>query len=155
ATYDLIGLPPTQSDVDAFLADSSPDAFAKVVDRLLASPNYGERWGRHWLDVVRYADTAGDASDYPIPKAYLYRDYVIDSFNRDKPYDQFLREQIAGALLPAASEPERWEHIIATGYLALARRFNVNPLQNMHLTIDDTVDNLGKTVLGLSIGCAR
>jgi hypothetical protein len=155
ATFDLIGLPPTPQDVDAFLADQSANAFAKVVDRLLASPNYGERWGRHWLDIVRYADTAGDASDYPIPQAYLYRDYVINSFNTDKPYDQFLREQIAGDLLPAATEPEKWEHIVATGYLAQARRFNVNPLQNMHMTIDDTVDNLGKTVLGLSIACAR
>jgi hypothetical protein len=155
ATYDLIGLPPTPEEIDAFLADRSPGAFAKVVDRLLASANYGERWGRYWLDVVRYADTAGDASDYPIPQAYLYRDYVINAFNRDKPYDQFLREQIAGDLLSAASEPERWEHIIATGYLALARRFNVNPLLNMHMTIDDTIDNLGKTVLGLSLACAR
>jgi hypothetical protein len=155
ATYDLTGLPPTPQEIDAFLVDRSPDAFSKVVDRLLASAQYGERWGRYWLDVVRYADTAGDASDYPIPQAYLYRDYVINAFNRDKPYDQFLREQIAGDLLPAASEPEKWEHTIATGYLALARRFNVNPLQNMHLTIDDTIDNLGKTVLGLSIACAR
>ncbi|MDQ1471766.1 MAG: hypothetical protein QOJ99_3246, partial [Bryobacterales bacterium] len=155
ATFDLIGLPPTPQEVDEFLADQSPEAFAKVIDRLLASINYGERWGRHWLDVVRYSDTAGDASDYPIPQAYLYRDYVIDSFNRDKPYDQFLREQIAGDLLPASSEPEKWEHTVATGYLAIARRFNVNPLQNMHLTIDDTVDNFGKTVLGLSIACAR
>src|SRR5216684_791159 len=155
ATFDLIGLPPSPQDVDAFLADPSPNAYSKVIDRLLASPNYGERWGRHWLDVVRYSDTAGDASDYPIPQAYLYRDYVINSFNRDKPYDQFLREQIAGDLLPAATGTEKWEHIIATGYLGLARRFNVNPLQNMHLTIDDTVDNLGKTMLGLSIACAR
>jgi Protein of unknown function (DUF1553)/Protein of unknown function (DUF1549)/Planctomycete cytochrome C len=155
ATFDLIGLPPSPQDVDAFLADQSPHAFAKVVDRLLGSSNYGERWGRHWLDVVRYSDTAGDASDYPIPQAYLYRDYVVNSFNSDKPYDQFLREQIAGDLLPAATEPEKWEHTVATGYLGIARRFNVNPLQNMHLTIDDTVDNLGKTVLGLSIACAR
>ena len=155
ATFDLIGLPPTPQEIDAFVADQSPQAFAKLIDRLLASPNYGERWGRHWLDVVRYSDTAGDASDYPIPQAILYRDYVIDSFNRDKPYDQFLREQIAGDLLPAASEPEKWEHTVATGYLAQARRFNVNPLQYMHMTIDDTVDNFGKTVLGLTIACAR
>jgi mono/diheme cytochrome c family protein len=155
ATFDLTGLPPTPQEVDAFVGDQSPTAFAKVVDRLLASPTYGERWGRHWLDVVRYADTAGDASDYPIPQAYLYRDYVISAFNRDKPYDQFIREQLAGDLLPAATEPEKWEHTVATGYLGLARRFNVNPLQNMHLTVDDTVDNLGKTVFGLSIACAR
>ena len=155
ATLDLTGLLPTPAEIDAFVADNSPQAFEKLVDRLLASPQYGERWGRHWLDVVRYSDTAGDASDYPIPQAIQYRDYVIKAFNTDKPYDQFLREQIAGDLLPAASEPEKWEHTIATGYLAGARRFNVNPLQNMHLTIDDTIDNFGKTVLGLSIACAR
>ena len=155
ATLDLTGLPPTPQEVDAFVADKSATAYAKLVDRLLASPRYGERWGRHWLDVVRYSDTAGDASDYPIPQAVLYRDYVINSFNHDKPYDQFLREQLAGDLLPAASEPEKWEHTVATGYLAGARRFNVNPLENMHLTVDDTIDNFGKTVLGLSIACAR
>ncbi len=99
ATFDLIGLPPTPAEVEAFLADDAPDAFAKVVDRLLASPHYGERWGRHWLDVARYADTAGDPADFPVPQAYRYRNYVIRSFNRDKPYDQFLREQIAGDLL--------------------------------------------------------
>ncbi len=155
ATYDLTGLPPVPAEIDAFLADGSAGAFGKVVERLLASPRYGERWGRHWLDVVRYGDTAGDASDYPIPQAHLYRDYVIDAFNRDKPYDQFVREQLAGDLLPAASEPEKWEHLVATGYVAQARRFNVNPLLYTHLTIDDTIDNFGKTFLGLSIACAR
>ena len=155
ATYDLTGLPPTPQEIDFFLADKSPEAFAKAVDRLLESPAYGERWGRHWLDLVRYSDTAGDASDYPIPQAYLYRDYVIDSLNRDKPYNQFIREQIAGDLQPSSSEPKKWEHTVATGYLALARRFNVNPLQNMHLTVDDTLDNLGKTMVGLTIACAR
>ncbi len=106
ATFDLIGLPPTPEEVDAFLADESADAFAKVVDRLLASPHYGERWGRHWLDVVRYADTAGDNSDFPIPQMYRYRDWVIDAFNRDLPYDQFVREQLAGDLLPGANDEE-------------------------------------------------
>ncbi len=105
ATFDLIGLPPTTDQVEAFLADDSPRAFAKVVDRLLASRHYGERWGRHWLDLVRYADTAGDASDFPIPEAYKYRNYVIDAFNRDKPYDEFIREQIAGDLQPYANVP--------------------------------------------------
>ena len=141
--------------MDAFLADRAPDAFAKLVDRLLASPAYGERWGRHWLDVARYSDTAGDASDYPIPQAYLYRDYVIAAFNKDKPYNQFLREQLAGDLLPASSEPEKWEHTIATGYIALARRFNVNPLQKKKLTIKDTIENVGKNILGVTIACAR
>ena len=155
ATLDLTGLPPTPEDVDRFLNDKSTQAYEKLVERLLASPAYGERWGRHWMDVVRYADTAGDASDYPIPQAVLYRDYVIKVFNSDKPYDQFLREQIAGDLMPSANEDQKWEQTIATGYLALARRFNVNPLENMHLTVDDTVDNIGKTVLGLTVACAR
>ena len=155
ASFDLTGLPPTPQEIDAFLSDKSPTAFAKLIDRLLASPRYGERWGRHWLDVVRYSDTAGDASDYPIPQAHLYRDYVIDAFNTDKPYNQFVREQLAGDLLPSSSEPQKWQQLIATGYLANARRFNVNPLQFSHLTIDDTIDNLGKSFLGLSIACAR
>lgn len=155
ATYDLTGLPPSPEEVEAFVQDRSPKAFEKVVDRLLASPHYGERWGRRWLDLVRYADTAGDSADYPIPQARLYRDYVISSFNRDKPYDQFLREQIAGDLLPYRDEEDRWEKIVATGYLAIARRFSVRPERNMHLTIEDTIDNLGKVVLGLSINCAR
>ncbi|MCS6953556.1 MAG: PSD1 and planctomycete cytochrome C domain-containing protein [Bryobacterales bacterium] len=155
ATYDLTGLPPSPEEVEAFLRDRSPNAFEKVVDRLLASPHYGERWGRRWLDLVRYADTAGDSADYPIPQARLYRDYVIASFNRDKPYDQFLREQIAGDLLPYRDEEDRWEKIVATGYIAISRRFSVRPERNMHLTIEDTLDNLGKVVLGLSISCAR
>lgn len=154
-TYDLTGLPPTPEEIAAFLRDKSSKAYARVVDRLLASPRYGERWGRHWLDVVRYADSAGDSSDYPLPQAYLYRDYVIESFNRDKPYDQFLREQIAGDLLPHKNDAERWEHTVATGYLAISKRFSVVPEEYMYLTIDDTIDNLGKAVLGLSVSCAR
>ena len=135
-------------------ATTPPDAYERLVDRLLASPHYGERWGRHWLDVVRYADTSGCNGDFPVPEAYRYRNYVIDSFNRDKPYDQFLREQIAGDLLPAASEEQRYEQVIATGYLAISRRFS-SVAEEFHLTLDDTVDNLGKAVLGLSISCAR
>ena len=154
ATFDLIGLPPTPDEVEAFVQDTSPNAFEKVVDRLLASPHYGEKWGRHWLDVVRYADTAGCNSDYPVPSAHRYRNYVIDSFNRDKPYDQFLREQIAGDLLPAASEEDRYEKIIATGYLAISRRFGSRN-NEFHLTIEDTIDNVGKAMLGLSVSCAR
>ena len=156
ATFDLTGLPPTPDELNAFVADNSPEAFAKVVDRLLASPRYGERWGRHWMDLVRYADTAGDNSDYPIPQAYRYRNYIIDAFNADKPYDQFLREQIAGDLLPAANDAERNERIIATGYIASSRRFgSIIQGYPQHLTIEDTIDNLGRTVLGLTINCAR
>lgn len=154
ATFDLTGLPPTPAEIDAFLADRSADAFAKVVDRLLASPQYGERWGRHWLDVVRYADTAGDNSDFPVPAAFRYRNYVIKAFNEDKPYDEFAREQIAGDLLPAKTQAEKNEKIVATGYLAMSRRFGSRN-KEFNLTIDDTIDNLGKTFLGLSVSCAR
>jgi hypothetical protein len=156
ATFDLTGLPPTPEEIDAFLADSSPDAFARVVDRLLASRHYGERWGRYWLDIVRYADTAGETADFPVPDAYRYRNYVIDAFNADKPYDQFLREQIAGDLLARDSPREKYaERVIATGYLASARRFGFDPQNYHHLTIEDTIDTLGKSVLGLTIACAR
>jgi hypothetical protein len=157
ATYDLTGLPPAPEEIDAFLADDSPDAFARVVDRLLASPHYGERWGRHWLDVVRYADTAGDNSDYPIPQMYKYRNWVIDAFNKDKPYDDFVREQLAGDLLASDNEDERHQKLIATGYLANSRRFGSyeDERYQWYLTIEDTIDNLGRTFLGLSIHCAR
>jgi hypothetical protein len=159
-TYDLVGLPPTPEDVDAFLKDTAANAFEKVVDRLLASQQYGERWGRHWLDVVRYADTAGDNADFPVPAMYRYRNLVIAAFNSDKPFDQFLRDQLAGDVLASkdylvAKDKEAWQQkIIATGYLANARRFGSRAAE-MHLTIDDTIDNLGKGMLGLSVGCAR
>jgi hypothetical protein len=154
ATFDLTGLPPTPEEVEAFIADGASDAFAKVVDRLLASPAYGERWGRHWLDVVRYADTSGCNSDFPIPAAGKYRDWVVKSFNEDKPYDRFLREQLAGDLLPAKDAADEREHLIATGYLAIARRFGSRNNEN-HLTVEDTIDNVGKVMLGLSVSCAR
>src|SRR6266571_4443088 len=154
ATFDLTGLPATPDEIDAFINDASPKAFEKVIDRLLASPQYGERWGRHWLDVVRYADTAGCNSDFPISAAYKYRNYVIKGFNEDKPYDRFIREQIAGDLLPSKSDAEKYEHIIATGYLAISRRFG-SRTKEFNLTIDDTIDNLSKTFLGLSVSCAR
>src|SRR5207302_5765290 len=99
--FDLVGLPPTVQDVEAFLADDSPDGFARVVDRLLASPHFGERWARHWLDLVRYAESRGHENDYPIPNAYHYRDYVIRALNADLPYDQLVREHLAGDLLPS------------------------------------------------------
>jgi hypothetical protein len=154
ATYDLTGLPPAPDDVDAFLKDTSPRAFEKVVDRLLASRAYGERWGRHWLDVVRYADTAGCNSDFPVPEAYRYRDWVIAAFRRDQPYMEFLRDQLAGDLLSAKDDEDRRAKIVATGYIAISRRFASSPNEH-HLTIDDTVDNVGKAMLGLSISCAH
>ena len=156
AYFDLIGLPPTQEQVEAFLADTSPDAFAKVVDELLASPHYGERWGRHWLDLARYGDTSGDAADAPIPEARLYRDYVIDAFNRDMPYDQFIIEQIAGDLWAEEESGNRLrQRIIATGYVALARRFGNKAYDDMHLIIDNTLTTISKGMLGLNFSCAR
>jgi hypothetical protein len=159
-TYDLTGLPPTPDEVDAFLRDLSPKAFEKVVDRLLASQPYGERWGRHWLDIVRYADTSGDNSDFPVPAMFRYRNWVIAAFSKDQPYDAFLRDQIAGDILAARdnlleTDKEAWQQkIIATSYLANSRRFG-SRIQEFHLTIDDTIDNLGKAVLGLTVACAR
>ena len=154
--FDLIGLPPTPDEMRAFLADEAPDAFARLVDRLLASPHYGERWGRHWLDVVRYADTAGDNADYPVPEARLYRDYVIDSFNADKPYDRFVREQLAGDLLAARGPREDYaEGVIATTYLGLSRRYLTAPYEHWHLTLEDVLDTTGRAFLGLTLRCAR
>jgi mono/diheme cytochrome c family protein len=159
--FDLTGLPPAPEEVDDFLREFQASAkrqaaIAKVVDRLLASPHYGERWGRHWLDVVRYADTAGDNSDYPIPQMYRYRNWVIDAFNRDLPYDQFIRLQLAGDLL-TDDEVKAHENIIATGYLANSRRHGSyeDARYPWHLTIEDTLDNLGKAFLGVTLGCAR
>jgi hypothetical protein len=159
-TYDLTGLPPTPEELAAFeqSAIRNPQsAIEQVVERLLASPAYGERWGRHWLDVVRYADTAGDNSDYPIPQLYRYRNWVIDAFNHDLPYDRFITEQLAGDLLPGGTEAERRDRLIATGYLANTRRFGSyeDARYPWHLTYDDTIDNLGRTFLGLTINCAR
>jgi hypothetical protein len=161
ATYDLTGLPPTPDAVEDFVrAATGPAgqaaAFEKVVDRLLQSARYGERWGRHWMDWVRYADTAGDNSDYPVPQAYLYRNYIIAAFNADLPYDRFVTEQLAGDLLPAANQAEKNRQTIATGYLAMARRFgSLVERYPWHLTIEDTIDNMGRTMLGLTISCAR
>ena len=154
AAYDLTGLPPAPEDVEAFVNDSSPTAFEQAIDKLLASSAYGERWGRHWLDVVRYADTSGCNSDFPVPSLYKYRNYVIDSFNADKPYDRFVREQLAGDLLPAHDAKQERDNLIATGYLALSRRFGSRNNEN-HLTVEDSIDNIGKAFLGLSVSCAR
>ena len=156
ASYDLTGLPPSPAETDAFLANPSPDAFAKVIDRLLASPAYGEKWGRLWLDVVRYADTAGETADYPMPHAWRYRNWVINAFNQDLPADEFIRWQIAGDLLAPSGPPDQAaDKIIATGFLGIARRFGFNIDQDIHLTYEDAIDTTGKAFLGLSLGCAR
>jgi|GEM_PF-33299 len=156
-SFDLIGLPPTPEEVDAFVADKSPDAFSKIVDRLLASPQFGERWGRHWLDVARYADSTGRGANILYPQAWRYRDYVIASFNADKPYDQFIREQIAGDLLPAKDDAQRAEQIVATGFLALGPKqlSERDRLQFQLDVVDEQLDTLGQAMLGMTVGCAR
>jgi hypothetical protein len=156
-TFDLTGLPPTPAEVDAFLADDSAGAFGRVLDRLLASPAFGERWGRHWLDVARYGESTGSARNLPYPHAWRYRNYVLDAFNRDKPYDQFLREQVAGDLLPAASQAQRDEQLVATGFLALGvrdvnQRFKVRFVMD---NVDEQIDTVSRAVLGLTVSCAR
>jgi len=153
-SIDLTGLPPAAEEVDAFVADSSPDAWRKVVDRLLASPRYGERWGRHWLDVVRYADTGGYSNDFERPNAWRYRDYVIRSFNRDKPYDRFILEQVAGDEL----FPGDVEALIATGFLRAGpwehTAMSVEAVTRQ-MWLDDVTNATGVTFLGLTLGCAR
>jgi cytochrome c553 len=153
ATFDLIGLPPTVEEVEAFVKDESPDAFAKVVDRLLASPHYGERWGRHWLDVARYSDTKGQVrrqrEDANYPFAWTYRDYVIRSFNEDKPYNVFIIEQIAADKLPATAHNPA--NLAALGFLTLGDRFM--GMQND--IINDRIDVVTKGFLGLTVTCAR
>jgi hypothetical protein len=150
-TFDLICLPPTPAEMDAVLSDKAPDWFEKVVDRLLASPQYGERWGRHWLDVARYADTKGYIflEERRFPYAYTYRDYVIRSFNQDLPYDQFVMEQLAADQILAEDGDPRY--LAAMGYLTLGRRF----LNNIHDIIDDRIDVVSRGFLGLSVTCAR
>ena len=153
ATFDLHGLPPTPEEVQAFLADESPRAFAKVVDRLLASPRYGERWARHWLDLARYAESEGFKSDETRPNAWRYRDYVIDSFNRDKPYDRFVQEQIAGDEL----WPDSPEARIATGFNRhYPDESNAAVLmQRRQEVLLDITDTVGSVFMGLTYGCAK
>jgi hypothetical protein len=155
-SFDLTGLPPMPHEVAAFLADESPTAWEQVVDRLLASPRFGERWGRHWMDVAHYADTAGDNADYPIPEVRLYRDYIIDAFNADKPYDEFVREQLAGDLIARQGPRAKYaERVVATGFLALSRRYATAPFELWHLTLEDTIETTGSAFLGLTLRCAR
>jgi hypothetical protein len=155
--FDLTGLPPTVEEIDAFLADNSTKALESLVDRLLASKAFGERWGRHWLDVARYGESTGSARNLPYPHAWRYRDYVIESVNADKPYDQFIREQIAGDLLPANSPSEKGEQLIATGFLALGVK-DVNqrfPVRFIMDNVDEQIDTVSRGVLALTVSCAR
>jgi hypothetical protein len=154
--FDLLGLPPTPDEIDRFLTDGSPNAYAELVDRLLASPHFGERWGRHWLDIVRYAESL-TLRGFILPEAWRYRDYVIESFNDDRPYDQFLMEQVAGDLLPADSLADRQRQLVATTFLALGNT-NLEEQDKRQLdmdVVDEQLDVLGKAMLGQTIGCAR
>ena len=154
AYLDLVGLPPSAAESAAFLADHAPDAWPRLIDRLLASPHYGERWGRHWLDVARYADSSGFEQDYDRPNAWRYRDYVIGAFNQDKPYDAFLKEQLAGDELDTRTQ----DTLIATGFLRagprVAFREKDNP-ERRYEYLDDLIATTGRGVLGLTVQCAR
>ena len=156
-TYDLSGLPPTPSEIEEFQRDPSAGARARVVDRLLASPAFGERWGRHWLDVARYGESTGPSRNIPYPHAWKYRDYVLDAVNRDIPFDRFIHEQVAGDLLPATSDAERDRLAIATGFLALGVK-DVNQRFKARFAMDNVaemVDTVTRAFIGLTVGCAR
>lgn len=159
ASFDLTGLPPTPEQIDAFVEDprSDDDAFAALVDELLATKAFGERWGRHWLDIVRYAESMGRTRNYPFPYAWRYRDYVIDAFNTDIPYDAFVREQLAGDLLPAENDAERDRLHVATGFLALGSMdLNERDREQYRMdVVDEQIDVTGRAILALTTGCAR
>ncbi|MCW5560198.1 MAG: DUF1549 domain-containing protein, partial [Verrucomicrobiae bacterium] len=157
-TFDLTGLPPTPEEIAAFVADRADDAFEKVVDRLLASRAFAEHWGRHWLDVARYAESTGPSRNIPYPHAWRYRDYVIDAVDRDVPFNRFVEEQVAGDLLPAGDNIEERDRLLtATGFLALGtkdvnQRFKVRFLMD---NVDEQIDTVTRSVLGLTVSCAR
>jgi len=157
--FDLIGLPPTPAQLEGFFKDRSPDAIARLIDTLLASPQFGERWGRHWLDVARYSESNGMERNFTYPHAWRYRDYVIASFNKDKPYDQFVREQLAGDLLDDEEAPgtSAEERLTATGFLALGPKI-LNERDKIVFQmemVDEQIDASSRAVLGLTVSCAR
>jgi cytochrome c553 len=156
-TFDLTGLPPTPAEVEAFAADASPEAFEKAVDRLLASPQFGEKWARHWLDVARYAESTGKTVNFGYPHAWRYRDYVIGAFNADKPYDQFIREQLAGDLMRSDDPKVRAERLIATGFLAIGPK-TLNERSGLKFELDvadEQIDVTTQAFLGITAACAR
>ncbi len=156
-SFALTGLPPTPEEISRFVKDTSPEALGQVIDKLLDSPQFGERWGRHWLDVARYGESTGQERNRPFPYAWRYRDYVIDSLNKDKPYDQFIREQIAGDLLPAKDAVQRNEQSIATGFLAIGVKGLNERNREIYLMdiVDDQIDTSTRAVIGLTVACAR
>lgn len=158
AKLDLHGLPPTEEEIREFLSDTGPGAFARLVDRLLASPRYGEQWGRHWLDVARYADSTGLDEDLRLPYSWRFRDYVINSFNEDLPYDRFVREQLAGDLIPAVRPREiNAQGIVATGFLALGPKplAQQDKLRVLYDVVDEQIDTTSKAFMGITVACAR
>ena len=154
--FDLIGLPPTPEEVEAFVHSKTNEAFATVVDKLLMSPRFGEHWGRHWLDVARYAESSGKQANMSYPHAWRYRDYVIDSMQADKPFDQFIREQLAGDLLPSKTDQQKAELLIATGFLAIGSKNHNERLPQQFLLdlIDEQIDTT-TAFLGMTVSCAR
>ena len=156
-TFDLTGLPPTEAEIAEFVADKSPKAHERVVDRLLASKAYGERWARHWLDLVGYAEQIGTEGKVFAEHAWRYRDYLVESFRRDKPFDRFIREQLAGDLLPATSPEKRRENLIATGFIVLGD-VDINAIDKLkmeHDFVDSQVSKVGTAFLGMTLGCVR
>ena len=151
---DLIGLPPSPEETDAYMKDTAPGAWERLIDKLLASPHYGERWGRHWLDAARYADSSGYENDTDQPNMWRYRDYVIKAFNEDKPYNTFIKEQIAGDEIPNRTD----DSLIATGFLRAGPRVrnheHANPARRYDY-LDDVIGAVGKGMLGLTVQCAR
>lgn len=156
-TFDLTGLPPTAAELAAFAADATPDAYARVVDHLLASPHFGERWGRHWLDAARFAESSGGGRSIVFKDAWRYRDYVINAINRDKPLDEFIVEQLAGDLLPHESPRAEREHLTATAYLLLgAHNYEEQDKRLLEMdVVDEQLDAIGRGLLGMTIACAR
>jgi Protein of unknown function (DUF1553)/Protein of unknown function (DUF1549)/Planctomycete cytochrome C len=155
--FHVVGVPPTPAEIESFLADGAADAFVKVVDALLARPGFGERWGRHWLDVARYADSNGSDENFTYYDAWHFRNYVIRALSADKPFDRFLTEQLAGDLLPFRTQEERDDNIVATGFLVVGPKVigATDKKQLLVDVVDEQVDTIGKAFLGLSVGCAR
>lgn len=155
--FDLTGLPPTPKEIQQFLEDQSPEAYEHLIDRLISKPQYGETWGRHWLDLARYADSNGLDINLTFYNAWKYRDYVIQAFNEDKPYDQFIREQIAGDLLPYKNDAELTKNIIATGFLVMgAKMLSERDKEKLRMdVVDEQIDVTGRAFMGMTLGCAR
>jgi hypothetical protein len=156
-SFDLVGLPPDPAVVEEYAANPSPEAFAKIVDDLLASPRFGERWGRHWLDVARYAESTGKERNYAFPEAWRYRDWVIEAVNADLPYDEFIRRQVAGDLIPTKDFAERDRNVVATGFLAIGPK-GLNERRREQFVmdmVDEQIDVTTRAVMGVSVACAR